>query len=228
MTNFKIHAFSLCLILTFQLNAQTENNKTNLPDFNKILITGRAEINIIYDSITGIDIREVSGLTDKDYKWGVKKGVLTIKCNNDNKSKLRIWLYFKNIDEIKAYLGADIFVDSIIISDKLNIDINTGAKVRINAETKETTAKVKGGGLLVLNGKSDKAYFEASTGSNIDALNFTVEIARVFATTGGLIKVNATKFLNATVSIGGNVNYSGKPEIINTKQKIGGNIIQIE
>jgi hypothetical protein len=129
---------------------------------------------------------------------------------------------YRKVREINAAAGAVVDHPSTIALNDLSLHFDTGAKGTFNVNIERLEARAGEGGLLKLSGEAETFDGKAVTGGNIKAGELECIRAFVNANTGGFISVYATETLEAQASIGGNINYRGKPENLDIRTNLGG------
>lgn len=139
------------------------------------------------------------------------------------KSK-KVMVSFKNISFIKATSGSDVYSTNTINSEHLDLETTSGSNMRLAINTLSLNCKSTSGSNLHVSGKTNQLLAEAASGSDIEAAHLITQISNIKATSGADITSNVTKELIADTSSGGDIKYTGNPEIVNTKERSSGSV----
>jgi hypothetical protein len=160
----------------------------------------------------------------------VKDNTLKIKLVRElfNKEKqVNILIEYKNIESIIVSNGASLISKDQVIADKLNIIEGNGSKIDFSINAGTIIANIDKGATLNLEGNCGKLDLEASAGAICNGYELKCDSAIVRANAGGLIKINAIKFLDAAASTNGEISYRGLPTILKQKTVLGGTIQKV-
>jgi hypothetical protein len=104
------------------------------------------------------------------------------------------------------------------------IHISGGGDLEVEMELEKMNCSVSGGGNASLRGSAVTLDIEVNGGGDINAASFTATNASFQASGGSDIRINATKELSGQISGGGDVYYSGSPEIVTIDARGGSEI----
>lgn len=194
------------------------------------------EFNIV-DAAEGLDVyvtqgKEFSIEVEADeniieyINTDIKDGTLYVNCEEAigrAKSK-KIFVTLPEIIALDASSGSDIYGQTVITADKLDLSSSSGADIKVEVNTQSLTCDASSGADIDVKGKTVNMRANASSGADIDGRDLTAENCIADASSGADISVNATKELTASASSGGDVRYSGNPEILNKSKSSAGNV----
>jgi hypothetical protein len=143
----------------------------------------------------------------------VENGKLHVTTSeNIGRSKAKkVYVTFKEINNIEASSGAEVTVNSAVKSQYLSLKSSSGAELKVDVFTQELNAKTSSGGELEVSGKATSLNADASSGSEIDAKKLLVINCNAEASSGAEVTVNVQEKLDTRVSSGGEINYYGTP-----------------
>jgi hypothetical protein len=150
-------------------------------------------------------------------KTEVENGVLKIYLENEHgfswntgNHKLKAYVSFKILDELTASGGSDVFFESEIAVEKLNIDLSGGSdlkegKVKIN----DLSLHQSGGSDVNISGTVTNLKVVATGGSDLKGYDLVTDICDVQASGGSDTHITVNKELNINASGGSDVHYKG-------------------
>ena len=156
----------------------------------------------------------------------VKNGKLHVTTSsNIGRSKAKkIYVTFKELNNIEASSGADVIGNSVIKSQNLSLRSSSGADLTVEVFSQELAIKSSSGSEVEVSGKASSLKADASSGSEIDAEKLLVVNCNAEASSGAEVTVNVKDKLETRVSSGGNVNYYGNPVSVNSNKSSSGSV----
>jgi hypothetical protein len=120
--------------------------------------------------------------------------------------------------------GGDLtFRSSGKISEAL-IDMNGGGDVEAELTAEKMRCSVSGGGNATFSGEAAMFEINVNGGGDVNALNLDASTATFRVSGGSDVRVNVSKELTGQITGGGDVYYSGNPEIVTIDAKGGSEI----
>lgn len=107
---------------------------------------------------SGIVTFEMNKYTLKNWKWGKNES-------------LKVFISFKNLNNIKITECATVLADSVLSLENLNINIDDGSEIKLNLETKNLEVVVDNGSNIYLIGKATTFNLKGNNASNVKAFN---------------------------------------------------------
>ncbi|MBK9255677.1 MAG: DUF2807 domain-containing protein [Saprospiraceae bacterium] len=221
------HILSLFFVLV--VSALSFAQEKSLTAFTKINASGNVDVELIQDDNYKATFTMTEG-EEEDLVLDVKDGVLSIKIKskkgkwNRSEAKAEVQVYYKKLESIQSSAGASVSSASTVDAAELIVDVSSGANCHIPVNANLVKAEVSSGGRLNLRGKTVNAIMDSSSGSNLDAQNMIAENVTADASSGGNIKLNATKSLTADASSGGSIRYKGKPDKLVSNAEVSGSV----
>ncbi len=162
---------------------------------------------------------------------GILKIHYDIKSGAVNKTKeiknLKAYVSFRSIDKLHATTGAEVKIDGVLKSQKLELKANTGALVKGKVDIDALEVSQSTGSKIILSGSANKLEIDGSTGSKFSGLEMNTSNCSVKVSTGAIITVNADKDLQVKANTGGVVKYKGNATISDIKKNTGGTVSKI-
>jgi hypothetical protein len=214
---------ALLLFLACSVAVAQGNISKNLGDFNTIKVYNGLTVELQKSNDSKI---EISGSKSDDVVIKNSNGTLKIRLKFPEgfiSEDLKIVIFYnQNIDVLDANEGSTILSNETITQQHLEVKTQEGAKITVEIDTKHLTVKSVSGGLIKLSGVTENQNIESNTGGVYEAFNLKCKQTIVTAGSGARTEVNASEILDATVRFGGAIHYRGNPEVLKTKNIIGG------
>jgi hypothetical protein len=191
-------------------NAQTRN----VSGFHAIKISGGIDLYLtqgneaVAVSASDVDVRN-------RIKTEVENGVLKIYLDREgfhwNWSNLHLKAYisFNTLDNLEASGGSDVFIESAIKSDKLNVHLSGGSDMKAQVNINTLTIVQSGGSDINISGSVSNLSIDASGGSDFHGYDLASDYCNITTSGGSDMRVRANKELNVTASGGSDVYYKG-------------------
>lgn len=140
-------------------------------------------------------------------------------------SDIKITLYYTdNLSIIDANEGAYIGSDETINRNNIELKVQEGAIIDLDLDVKFLKIRSVTGGQIYTSGIATNQDVDVTTGGSYKGYELKSEHVSVLASSGGVVQVNVSEFLDAKVRFGGTVLYKGNPEEVKSKKIIGGTI----
>lgn len=175
---------------------------------------------------------EVKGIDEDEVKSEVKNGVLKLyidrkgfmNWNLGRNNYVKAYLTFKQLTDLQASGGADVFGQGTLSFNDLNVEASGGSDVKLNLKANKLNVEASGGADAVLQGSARTLNANGSGGADLDARKLTVEVCRANSSGGSDVYVNASQELSMQASGGSDIYYSGSAKVL-SKSKSGGSDI---
>lgn len=214
------------------LAGNSEETQTRKVDgFNAIKVSTGIDLYLTMGAEEEVKIVADDEIID-EIKTEVKDGTLHIymKQNNwfnwgGNKSR-KAYVTVKVLEKLHASSGSDVKTENTIKGESLEVKASSGSDVELDVYYKNFSVDTSSGSDARLSGKTKTFKAEASSGSDIKANDLEAQICKVRASSGSDISVNVTDELYARASSGGDIRYSGNPQIRDIDESSGGDVRQ--
>ena len=187
-----------------------------------------APLNILFIRIPAAEapkiIYDTKGAYTTKFRFDIKNHVLRIneKADSRRPEQTIVTVYYNSLESLSLFDATASFREPII-ADLFDLTIGSRAALTTTLDVKDLKMNVTGNSSAILDGSARYLTLDASTGK-VDALNLVVMAARVNATSGASVMLDATE---ATTSTSGTVYYKTEPSIMRGGiHFMGGNIEQ--
>jgi len=221
--------FSLMIIMVlglFSISTAQENVKRETGAFQTISEKGEIRLELY---AADREYMEIPGdqSNAENVKTELKDGILEIELDNkpENSRKIKIRLYYSNIEEINASSRCLVVSADTIESTELKLEARSGAKMELKIRTENLDASATQGGLLVLYGKTTQQEVSVASGASYAAFGLESDECYISVATGGNAKIMASKKLDARATAKGYISYKGDPDRVLKDAKLGGEIV---
>ena len=154
----------------------------------------------------------------------IKNGKLRIHSEeNIGRATKNIYVSLPKVSALRSSSGAHLTSKNTINAPELEIDGSSGAVLELEIAANEIEIDASSGANLDIVGRVDEARIDASSGGNINAKDLQTRICDAEASSGGNVRVQVSKSLIADASSGGNISYSGDPNV-EKKKSVSGSV----
>ncbi|HVM89150.1 MAG TPA: head GIN domain-containing protein [Puia sp.] len=204
-----ISSFSQSKIISDK-NAQ----KRNVSGFHAINISGGIDLYLtqgneaVAVSASDIDVRN-------RIKTVVENGVLKIYLDREGfhwswgSLHMKAYVSFKTLDKLEASGGSDVYTESEIMSDKLDVHLSGGSDMKAQVNIGKLNIDQSGGSDVNISGHVSNLQIDASGGSDFHGYELASDYCNIDASGGSDMHVNVNKELNVVASGGSDVYYKG-------------------
>lgn len=156
----------------------------------------------------------------------VRNGVLNVYSEyniRDAESK-KVYVTMKDIISIKTTSAGDIYGESPIKSDKLEISASSAGNIKLDVSTKNLEVDISSSGDITLKGEADFLRADLSSAGDLNAFELNTREANVDVSSAGDADVNVSGKMVARASSAGDINYKGDPKYIDAHSSSAGGI----
>ena len=227
----------IALLFSSILVAQKEVNDPNaetraLKGFHSIKVSTGIQLMLNQSNTEAVAVSATSIEHRDKIKTVVEDGVLKIYYDNDSwkswrngdNKKLKAYVSVINLNGLAASAGASIKIEGTIKSNKLNVDVSSGALLNGNIIVTSLEIDQSSGSVINLSGSVTDLTVDGSSGSVLHGYELIVENCNVDASSGGGVQVTVNKELSVEATSGAYINYKGQGVIKNIKTSSGGNV----
>ena len=161
----------------------------------------------------------------------VQDGILNIYLDDKfhfdwgwHNRKLKAYVSFKALDQLRASGGSDIYIDQTIKSPKLDLHLSGGSDLKGKMEIGELTVGQSGGADVYISGTASKLTVHVSGGSDFHGYDLAVEECHAEASGGSDVYVTVNKELDATANGGSDIHYKGSGSVRETHTSGSGSV----
>jgi hypothetical protein len=190
----------------------------NLDNFDELRVSQGIMVTLHSSRDHRAEIEMIKGDID-DLITEVRNGTLHIKYkknglfnwgNNDRKTKID--LYFNTLKSIDVSSGSTVKGDEELSVDKMEIDVSSGATLKLKLQADKSDVDVSSGSTVMLSGGTSELNVEVSSGATFDGRDYQAKNVDVDVSSGASATVWATDRLIADASSGASVRYKGNPK----------------
>lgn len=127
--------------------------------------------------------------------------------------KLKAYVSVKQLDALKASGGSDVYIESILRADKLDLSLSGGSDLKGKMTVGELSIVQSGGSDIYLGGEVTRLSVQASGGSDFHGYELMAGDCHVEAHGGSDIQITANKELSVSASGGSDVYYKGNAQV---------------
>lgn len=207
----------------------TKNMAVN--NFSKVSVSSGIDLYLSQGSTEGAKVVGDKELVEKLVLQ--KEGnQLTIKFKENtswsglfrNRQGIKVYLTFKNLDELSASGGSDVYAQNAIKANRFSLAGSGGSDIDMNIVCKDISIRASGGSDVDIKGSATNMNLDISGGSDVDAEAFSVDYAKVNASGGSDAEVHVNKALEADASGGSDVTFSGDASYKKTSSSKSGSV----
>lgn len=152
----------------------------------------------------------------------IREGRLKIHAiENIGRATKKVYVTLPEVTGLKSSSGADLMVQNVLESNRIDLDASSGADLHVELNAKEITAEASSGADIKISGQSDYLRAEASSGADIRARDLQTKKCNADASSGSDISVNVSESLIADASSGADITYSGEANVEQKKSASG-------
>ncbi len=221
------------ILFSMYVSAQTKQQR-NIGSFNGISAATGIEVQLTQGNEEVVFVSSSDDMYAEKIMTVVENGLLKIYYENkdwknkkDQKLVLKAFVTYKNINKLMVGSGAGMIATNAIAVPSLNMSINSGAQFTGEIKVTDFSLEQNSGAVSKITGVATNAKADISSGAVCTSPNLSVEMFKVDASSGSVIKIGVSKQLSAKVSSGAMVGYRGDAEIVNKKISSGGSIKKI-
>lgn len=234
----KIFFSLLSAILFMAANAQTPsivNDKNaevrTVAAFHGVNIGSGIDLYISQGNEDAVAISASDADTRNRIKTEVENGILKIYIQWNagihltwSDKHMKAYVTIKDVDQIKASGGSDVYVEGTIKSNSLAVGASGGSDIYGVYDATNLSFDLSGGSDAKVSGKVTTLSVEASGGSDFHGYDLVAESCSVNASGGSDTYVTANKELNIKASGGSDVTYKGNATIRSTDTSGGSDV----
>lgn len=154
----------------------------------------------------------------------IRNGRLKIHAiENIGQATKKVYVTLPEITVLKSSSGANLRTEGMFKADRLEIDSSSGSILAAEFTANALELEASSGANLSISGSSDTANIDVSSGGNINAKELQVKVCHAEASSGGNIKIHVLESLTADAGSGGNISYSGEPDV-QKKKSVSGSV----
>jgi len=225
MMKRKFVIFVLGLLL-FVVGYTQEKDERDIGAFDRIKVSQAIEVELRKGNDEKVSIT-ASGIDIDRVVTEVRGGTLRIYLDGHRfprRMDVKVLVTFTEIIGIYVSSAAEVYSQSVIKTDNLDIDVNSAGSIELELEANSVEIEASSAGSVELAGKVIELEVGVSSAGSIRAYDLEAEEAYIRVSSGGSVKVTVTKKIDARASSGGSVRYRGNPNKEYTSSSSGGSV----
>ncbi|MFD2936948.1 head GIN domain-containing protein [Spirosoma flavum] len=175
---------------------------------------------------------DVKGVDEDKVKSEIKNGTLELyidrksglNWNLGRNNSVKAYLTFKQLTNLQAGGGSDVFGQGTLSFNDLNLEASGGSDVKLDLKADELNISASGGADAILQGSARTLNANGSGGSDLDARKLTVQVCNANSSGGSNVYVNASKELSMKASGGSDIYYYGSAKVLASSKSGGSDI----
>lgn len=229
---------SFITLLSLQLFAQdvvvndaNAEKRTLSASFNAITVSDGIELLLTQGSNESVAVSASDAKYMDRLKTEVVDGTLKIYYDNkamiwngNEKRKLKAYVSFKNMEQLKGSSGSDVKMKSVLAVDNLKMHFSSGAQFTGELDVKELEVSQNSGSEVNTTGKVDNLKTDLSSGAIFKGYDLSVNFCDAKASSGGEVRITVNKELAAKASSGGSIRYKGDGVVKDINVSSGGSV----
>ncbi len=144
--------------------------------------------------------------------------------NSNEKRKLKAYVSFKTLEKLQASSGASVKATSVLNISRLELKVSSGALFSSEVNITQLTAMQDSGAEINITGKTSELTVEASSGAIFKGYELVSDYCNAKVSSGGSVRINVEKELNAKANSGGGIHYKGNAVIKEVDINSGGSV----
>jgi hypothetical protein len=215
------YILGFCAIVLFSFTSKAQD----IERYKELRVVSGLRVNIENGDenkvvITGSDADKINLSNDEGkVRLSVSLSGLLEERNYD----IRVFVK-DSIQVIDINQGSQVFLNTNLVQDKIEIRVQEGSTFEGRTETKLMVLRAVSGGIINIQGLTSMLKLTVSTGGVVEGFDLNCSNADVLAISGGNAQVSVYNILNAQVKFGGNIEFRGEPAVLNEKKVLGGSI----
>lgn len=212
---------------TIRGNGNVVKETRDVGGFDEVRASRGMNVYISQGETISVVVEADDNLTD-EIETRVEGGVLEVRATANIRSATskKVFVTVPEIKSIKGSSGSNVYSETKIVSDYLDLAASSGSNLKIEVETGNLEASTSSGSNITLSGTADNANCKSSSGSNIFGEELKAKNCEAKASSGSNIWITVETDLKGKASSGGNVFYFGEPSATDIEKSSGGNVIK--
>jgi hypothetical protein len=156
----------------------------------------------------------------------VRNGVLHVytETNIREADMKRVYVTMKEIRSISTSSAGDVYGETPIKGDKLDISASSAGNIKMEVSVKEIKVDISSSGDISLKGDADFLEADLSSAGDLKAYDLSVKEADVSVSSAGDADINVSEKLTARASSAGDINYHGDPKYVDVHSSSAGSV----
>ncbi|MBN8826233.1 MULTISPECIES: head GIN domain-containing protein [unclassified Spirosoma] len=216
---------------TYTLHAQDWKKDRSVSGFTGLSVSSGIDLYLTQGNSEKITL-EGKGVDEDRVITEVKNGTLKLYIerkgfggwNFGRNNYVKAYVTFKQLSNLQASGGADVFGQGRLTFNDLNLEASGGSDVKLDLKADELNVSASGGADAILQGSARTLNAHGSGGADLDARKLTVDVCNASSSGGSDVYVHANQELTMKASGGADIYYSGSAKVLSKSESGGGDI----
>lgn len=217
----------MCLALVSISGFAQQTAVYTLNEFDKLRVWGEFKVFLVKGDSLSAKV-ETQGIPASDIAINVIGKTLEVKLKGKlyDRVSASVYITYNELRDISVSAAASVSFQDTLKAEKVSINVNTSSEFdgALIAQTADIT--VGQGSTVRLRGSVSSYEVKVNTGGILSAIDLISPQTYVKVNTGATAKVYASTLIDANVSTGGSLTYTGNPEQKKIKTLVGATIIE--
>lgn len=217
----------MCLALVSISGFAQQTAVYTLNEIDKLRVWGEFKVFLVKGDSLSAKV-ETQGIPASDIAINVIGKTLEVKLKGKlyDRVSASVYITYNELRDISVSAAASVSFQDTLKAEKVSINVNTSSEFdgSLIAQTADIT--VGQGSTVRLRGSVSSYEVKVNTGGILSAIDLISPQTYVKVNTGATAKVYASKLIDANVSTGGSLTYTGNPEQKKIKTLVGATIIE--
>ncbi|AUD04853.1 head GIN domain-containing protein [Spirosoma pollinicola] len=222
----------IVFMLTTGLQATNSDWKKDrvVSGFTGLSVTGGIDVYLSQGSSEKLTF-DVKGFDEDQVVSRVKNGVLELyidrkgmSWNFGKNNYVKAYLTFKQLQNLQAGGGSDIFGQGMLTFDDLNLQAGGGSDIQLTLKADKLNVSASGGADATIEGSARTLNADGSGGSDLNARKLSVQVCNASSSGGSDVYVNASQELTMKASGGSDIYYYGSAKVLASSKSGGSDI----
>lgn len=223
----KVLSFIVCaaLVATGMAQKTVVNDRNaevrNVSGYHGVRIASGIDLYISQGSTEGVAVSANDVKYRNNIKTEVENGILKIYYDNGmgmhfswgNAKNMKAYVTIKDISDLQASGGSDIYVDGTLQSPNLTLNVSGGSDFHGKFNAGTLSIKQSGGSDVTASGTVANLNIDASGGSDFRGYDLISEVCDIEASGSSDVSVTVNKEMNVSASGSSDVSYKGNAVI---------------
>lgn len=200
-----------------------ESRTYDIGQFSELFLEGAYGVELIQGNSPALEVRATDSRAFDYLKINAQGDLLHLHVDRKlfDFSRITLYVTFKTLNRLRIYGSVRLETRGYLDLEDLDMLLEGGAKVKLQAKANQISLENRGGVLVELMGVTDVLNMRMAGAGHINAAELKARDVRFKIDGVGTGKVFATETLNATINGAGKISYQGEPEVTQSIEGIG-------
>lgn len=190
--------------------------------FNSIRISHAIKVVITQSDTEGLAVSANEEKYMEDIITELDGSTLVIRLKNNSwtgkrNRQVKVYVSFKKLESLDISGASDVVTVGAIKQPSLRLDLSGASTLRGELETGTLSLDMSGASQLSLKGSAKVLKADCSGASDMNAYDFTVDLANLDVSGASDIEINVTKEIKAEATGASSISYKGNASVTNVR-----------